>query len=97
MRNKRINKTSAYSRIQLSDKAEVPKDLQYLRVGKFNHPQYGFFEITSQVLSEMIQNFKNNVRGIDIAFDYFHESDKDASRTCGEIFFTGLYVPMARP
>lgn len=53
--------------------------VQILRVGKFNHPKYGEFEITTLILAEMKENFDNDVRGIDIAFDYFHESDKEAS------------------
>lgn len=75
----RLKGTSIYSDILLGEEKLVPSSVQVLRVGKFNHPKYGFFEITKQTLSEMKQNFDNNVRGIDMAFDYFHDSDKDAS------------------
>lgn len=75
----RLQRTSAYSSIQLGEDQHVPKDVQVLRVGKFNHPKYGAFEITTQTLAEMKSNFDNKVRGIDTAFDYFHDSDKDAS------------------
>lgn len=57
----------------------VSPDVQILRVGNFNHPKYGEFEITSNVLSEMKANFDKKIRGIDIALDYFHDSDKEAS------------------
>ena len=75
----RIKNTNAYSAIKLADSGQVPKEVQVLRVGKFNHPRYGIFEITSQVLAEMKANFDAKVRGIDTAFDYFHESDKEAA------------------
>ena len=60
--------------------------VQVLRVGKFNHPKYGEFEITRAVLQEMKDNFDNRVRGVDIAFDYFHESDKEASGWPTQLF-----------
>lgn len=74
----RINGTSYRSEIKLSD-AKVPQEVQILRTGKFNHPTYGEFEITSQILAEMKANFESKIRGVDVAFDYFHESDKEAS------------------
>lgn len=75
----RINNTSAFSSIQLGEGAIVPNKVQVLRVGSFNHPKYGAFSITHQVLSEMKTNFDNNIRGVDLCFDYFHDSDKEAS------------------
>lgn len=72
--------------IKLSE-GEEPK-VQILRVGKFKHPQYGEFEITRQVLAEMKANFDNRVRGIDVAFDYFHDSDKAASGWPTDLFLT---------
>ena len=75
----RINKTSILSSIKLGENKVVPKDLQFLRTGSFKHPVYGNFEITPQVLSEMKANFDANIRGIDMALDYFHESDKVAA------------------
>ena len=75
-----LHDTSAFSQIQLTeDVLLVPKQHQVLRVGKFKHPQYGEFEITTQTLAEMKANFDNKVRGIDMAWDYFHDSDKDAA------------------
>lgn len=69
--------------IKLSDTSGSPASInppvQVLRVGKFNHPKYGEFEITPLTLQEMKQNFDQNVRGVDVAFDYFHDSDKEAS------------------
>lgn len=75
----RINRTNVVSTINLAEGGVVPTQVQVLRVGKFKHPRYGEFEITSQTLSEMKSNFDKKVRGIDTAFDYFHDSDKEAS------------------
>lgn len=79
--------------IKLSDSNIGPggannPSVQVLRVGKFNHPKYGEFEITQATLAEMKQNFDNNVRGVDIAFDYFHESDKEASGWPSELYLS---------
>lgn len=70
--------------IKLSDpKAGMPAAIdpavQILRVGAFNHPKYGEFQITALILAEMKSNFDSGIRGIDIALDYFHDSDKEAS------------------
>ncbi len=75
----RLQGTSLFSAIECNEGAEVPSQIQILRTGKFNHPSYGFFEISSKVLSEMKENFDKKVRGIDLALDYFHESDREAS------------------
>lgn len=64
--------------IKLSEGVKNP-DVQVLRVGKFNHPKYGEFEITPLTLQEMKQNFDSKVRGVDVAFDFFHKSDEEAS------------------
>ncbi len=73
--------------IRLTENGSNP-DVQVLRVGKFTHPKYGEFEITPRILSEMKSNFDRRIRGIDIAFDYFHDSDKAASGWPTELFLT---------
>lgn len=75
----RENQLSVFSKIELSEKGEVPKRVQVLRVGAFKHPTHGLLDITQTVLAEMKSNFDANVRGIDTAFDYYHDSDQDAS------------------
>lgn len=74
----RLNGTSLASAIKLAE-GKVPNEVQVLRVGKFSHPTYGFFEITKQTLAEMKSNFDSKVRGVDVCFDYFHKSDEDAA------------------
>lgn len=75
----RLTGSTLFSSISLSEKGSVPNKIQILKVGKFNHPSYGPFEITPVTLAEMKKNFDDNIRGIDMAFDYFHESGKEAS------------------
>ena len=58
---------------------ETKERIQLLRTGIFHHAEYGKFEITAQMLSEMVKNFRARVRGVDIAIDYAHESDKVAA------------------
>lgn len=82
----RINGTSALTSIRLDEGQKVPNMVQVLRTGKFNHPRYGSFEITNATLAEMKSNFDQKVRGIDLAFDYFHESDKEASAWVKNLF-----------
>ncbi len=75
----RLNKTSIFASIKLGEQSHVPNEVQVLRCGKFTHPTYGVFEITTQVLAEMKSNFDSRVRGIDVSFDYYHDSNEDAS------------------
>lgn len=67
------------SEVKLSEKKDVPPEVQVLKVGKFKHPSYGEFEITPETLVRMKENFEKKVRRVDIAFDYFHDSDKIAA------------------
>lgn len=62
--------------------------VQILRVGKFDHPIYGEFEITKQTLAEMKKNFDAKIRGVDVAFDYFHKSDEEASGWPTELYLS---------
>lgn len=53
-------------------------EIQIMRVGNWNHPQYGEFNITSDMLDEFIKNFQENKRGIDLAVDINHEPNHKA-------------------
>jgi len=63
----------------LLDESAAPERVQILRAGVFSHPEYGTFEITSDVLRSMKKNFDANTRGVDLAIDYSHEADKAAA------------------
>jgi phage I-like protein len=84
----RVQGSNAFSIILDESASTVPNQVQVLRTGKFNHPQYGKFDITTQVLSDMVQNFAANVRGVDLAFDYFHDSDKEAAAWVSQLYLT---------
>lgn len=76
----RLNNTTALSAIILDEiNPQVTNEHQVLRVGKFKHPTYGYFEITPEVLLGMKQNFDNKIRGIDISWDYYHKADEEAA------------------
>lgn len=77
----RLNGTTIASQIKLSSTTGKDPEpwVQVLRVGSFAHPLYGNFEITTQTLAEMKGNFDAKIRGIDLAFDFYHESDKEAA------------------
>lgn len=75
----RLGDSNCFSEIKLAEGSAVPERVQYLRVGKFNHPKYGKFEITPMILAELKKSHDEKVRGIDTSFDYFHDSDKEAS------------------
>lgn len=66
----------------------VSPEVQVLRVGKFNHPKYGEFEITTATLEELKQNFDKKIRGVDIAVDYFHKSDEEAAGWIRELYLS---------
>lgn len=64
--------------IQLSEN-EVSDLVQLFRTGTFYHSEYGQFQIKPEDLKTMEHNFKNKVRGIDIAIDYKHDSEDIAA------------------
>ena len=59
--------------------ASEPETIQLMRVGTFYDERYGKVEITPLILTEMEKNFNNNVRKIDIALDFSHNSDGPAA------------------
>ncbi len=56
-----------------------PVSVQLLRAGKYSYWEPGDLEVTTDNLACMVQNFKNNVRQVDLAIDYSHESWKEAA------------------
>lgn len=61
------------------------EQVQLLRVGEFNHALYGKFSITKDTLKKLHENFIKKVRRIDLAVDYFHETDKVAAGWIREV------------
>jgi phage I-like protein len=74
--------------VQLKEKdGKSTVKVQVMRTGAFEHPWYGTMLITPTVLSDMVKNFKDNVRRQDLPADFFHESDREAAG-----WFTDLYT-----
>lgn len=57
----------------------VSSQVQLMRTCTFYHDKYGKVEITRQLFSEMIENHKNDTRGIEVMIDYSHNSDLEAA------------------
>lgn len=73
--------------IQLSESQEGKvKELQILKTGNFKTPKYGSFVITTEMLSDMVKNFSDGVRGIVPALDYAHDSEGVAAGWFKKLF-----------
>jgi len=57
----------------------ISSQVQLMRTCTFFHKQYGKVDITRQLFDEMIENHKNNVRGIEVMIDYSHDSEREAA------------------
>ena len=68
---------------------ELNRKVQILRTGTFHHPEYGTFEITAETLLSMQKNFDSKVRGVDIAIDFAHESEKEAAAWIQALHISG--------
>ena len=93
---------SYFTAISLGE--DVEKELEVMRVGKWNHPIYGNMEITDKDLNLFKESFDKNVRRVDIAVDiehgetpnkgaaagWFKELRKDAGRLLAKIEWTDL-------
>lgn len=66
----------------------VADQVQLFRVGTFTHADYGTFDITASELKKMAENFKSNVRGIDLAIDYKHDSEDIAAGWIKDLFLS---------
>ena len=73
--------------ISLKESA-APEKVQILRTGTFTHPDYGTFDITSEVLRSMKRNFDDKTRGVDLAIDYSHEADKEAAGWIKDLYLS---------
>lgn len=66
---------------------QISDDIQILRVGTFFHEGQPV-QITKKDLKTMRDNFKNNVRGIDIMLDYSHNSEGEAAAWFQELYLS---------
>lgn len=64
----------------------LPKEVQLIRTGTYYHEKYGKIEITPAHLKTMVFNFNEKVRGVDIAMDYGHDSEREAAAWIQNVF-----------
>lgn len=62
-----------------ADPNSIPADVQIMRVGSFYSDEHGNLKITTAMLQNMVKNFSERVRGVDLAIDYKHDSDNIAA------------------
>lgn len=60
--------------------------LQVLRTGKWSHPFYGEIKVTKKTINNVIENFNNKERGIELVLDENHEMDHKALGVFKELF-----------
>lgn len=65
---------SEFKEVKEGDKV----DIQIMRTGKWNHPMYGEVIVTPETINDVVKNFNNNTRGIDLAVDENHEPNHKA-------------------
>lgn len=69
---------------------EGQKDvIQILRPIKAEHGFFGEFDLTVDVLKQMVKNFKNRARGTDIPVNYSHDSGGKAAGWMKEVYIDG--------
>lgn len=86
-----MQKTFRFPGIKLGEfsvlpESEISSTVQILRTGSFFHPEYGNLIITDSQLEQMINNFSEKVRGVDLAIDYSHEAEKEAAGWIEELY-----------
>lgn len=60
-----------------------------IRTGSFNHPAYGRFKVTRELLDGMVRNFESKTYGQDIFMDVGHEPQKGAAGEITRLFVEG--------
>lgn len=51
-------------------------DVEILKTGNFNHPNYGKLKFTKQTLQEIVANFEANARRVEIPVDTLHQNNE---------------------
>lgn len=73
MQNDKGNWVKASETFYYSNKlSELSSEIEIMREGKWKHNLYGDFQISKNTMDNIIKNFEDNVRGIDISFDIEH-------------------------
>lgn len=75
----KLDEYSVKAILENDTSARIAEEVQLLRTGNFHHPILGELKVTRSMIEQMIRNFNNKVRGVDIAIDYKHDSDDVAA------------------
>ncbi|WP_020396112.1 hypothetical protein [Thiolinea disciformis] len=68
---------------------QLSSTITVLRTGKFTHSQYGDFEVTPQLLQELVNNFQANAYGQKILMDVAHEPEEGSAGEITRLFVSG--------
>jgi len=60
-----------------------------IRTGSFNHPKYGRFDVTRELLEQMVGNFEARTYGQDIFIDVAHKPEDGAAGEIKRLFVEG--------
>ncbi len=64
-------------------------NIQIMRVGKWNHALYGKVEVTHKTIQDVVTNFHERKRGIDLAVDENHEPNHKALGWFKDLYLKG--------
>lgn len=62
-----------------SDGGDITTDIQVFKAGVFSYWEPGDMVMSREMFAQMILNFQNKVRGVDIAVDYGHNAHEEAA------------------
>lgn len=69
-KDKKLDENESYAfMVSLS---EDSSEIEIMRVGKWEHPEYGTISINEEKMEGFIRSFNDNVRGVDLAIDLEH-------------------------
>jgi hypothetical protein len=63
--------------IEMSELKKIPKDIEILQEGDWNHPSYGLIKITKEDLSDFVKNFDAKIRN-DLPINVEHNNTDGA-------------------
>lgn len=72
--NKRFGYLTEMGSVRLND-VDTTSWIQLMPLGSYSHELYGSIDITPDKIKKFVDNFVNNVRGIQLDVDYDHKAD----------------------
>lgn len=78
--------------IQLSEGETVLRGVELAKLGTYQHPNYGSFAITRELVEQMQKNFRSNAYGQKIFVDVAHEPDDGAAAEITNLYLDGEWL-----